>query len=262
MYSILSVLVGALVLLCFRWGRITATTRHEQAIQEFRAQRATEFARAVESVRCGQSRSIALYDEIDTDSKMTQLVGLTELEELILEHCDLTTAGTRTISRIPNLKRFCYSYYSELGDDGLRCLSMSRSLEAIVIVESRVSAGGMDWLRSLRPLRTLVFYQGSLPGDSPRSADSMIETLSGFQHLRFLAIGGSWLAEKHLDELMRKLPHAEIVLLREEPASYSLDLQELRRLSRTIESRGNGGRLGSEPTRSRSEVRASPACFT
>jgi Leucine-rich repeat (LRR) protein len=93
-------------------------------------------------------------DKCPSDETFASLAGLTQLEELVLNHGDLTDACADTLAKFTQLKILWLSSNDEFSDAGLAKLRGLTQLETLALDGTQISDASLPILKSFAALKT------------------------------------------------------------------------------------------------------------
>lgn len=220
--SLAAVVVAALSVLSI----VTLRTCRERAIQEhlghIKALEDRELQDQLDRVKMGLTHEIwfTSYTGSETDRKLESVMRMNELGTLVFDHTDLSDAGMARVSTQPSLRELGI-FHCAVGDQGITAFRNNRSIEALALVNTDVSEGALDVLKTFRKLRVLVLWNRPKVGAPPFSA-RQLGVLRAIPSLSVVYLGGRWGAsddEQDLRELEGALGGADVKRLSAAPSS-------------------------------------------
>lgn len=135
-----------------------------------------------------------------SDQGTHHLIGLDDLQELVLGDTDIGDDGLAEIGRLLNLRKLNLNR-SRVTDDGLRYLAGLESLELLRFGTSEITDAGLAEIGRLKSLRFLMLQNAQITG-------SGLKHLHGLKSLESLYLQGNPLtAAEEIEDLRRALPN-------------------------------------------------------
>lgn len=133
-----------------------------------------------------------------TDSQLTHVAWLPDLEVLHLESTGITDRGLASVRRLTRLSKLSLGN-ARVTDAGLVHLRRLKQLELLDLGNTHVTDAGLDNLRGLRQLKRLYL-------NDTQVTDAGLEHLRGLTQLLFLDLDSTPVTEAGVSELEKALP--------------------------------------------------------
>jgi serine/threonine protein kinase len=137
-------------------------------------------------------KNIDYTDKRVLDSDCIALLLDPELEELNLNHNDLTDAGAQIISQLPALRKLSLEYNTQLSDDGLKYISSSKTITTLHLKHTKIDDKGMPYIARMTQLKDLHL-------DETEITDHGIALLRNLKNLSDLTLSNNSISDKTLD---------------------------------------------------------------
>jgi hypothetical protein len=158
------------------------------------------FYRDLARLKAGQIDGLYLYCTRDSDALLRQIQGMPEVESLRLQLADATDDGMRYVATLPNLRELVlYGGRPGISDRGLAHVVTCASLEAVSLVNTRVTDKGLSALEKLPALSSLTLYRDSFREQT--LTDNGLAHLKSCPNLRSLALTGGWVTDAGMAKL-------------------------------------------------------------
>ncbi|MEO8495206.1 MAG: hypothetical protein ABI614_09060 [Planctomycetota bacterium] len=136
------------------------------------------FRELIEQVRRGDATEIVVAGEPIGDEELALLDDLAKLRHVAIENFRGTTAGLRSLAKLPNLERLQLRG-GDLGDEALAVIAGCANLKNLNLPDAQFSDAGLAELKSLARLELLRFH-------TPNVTDDGLAQIAEMKRLRFL----------------------------------------------------------------------------
>ncbi len=126
---------------------------------------ARRLRRNIDELKAGKTKGLVLISIRHTDSLLQQIRGMSEIEDVIIEHSDITVVGMRLLGTLPNLKHVLA--YNAIGDAGMLELRHCTKLESLELYDRSITDDAVaEMQRNLPSVRIATRYDEDSRHDS------------------------------------------------------------------------------------------------
>jgi hypothetical protein len=167
--------------------------------------------RQLVNVESGRQNGIFLYCTEDTDKLLQRIPQTSKVASIDFELTDVTEKGLRHLTTLPHLRKLVlYGGSPSVDNEGLLQLKGCTNLESLELINTKVTADGLDVLAELPKLQSLkLFYEAWRKNGL---TDAVFGNLKNLKMLKRLEISGDWASAKAIDEIKLALPDCDVVV--------------------------------------------------
>jgi hypothetical protein len=163
----------------------------------------------IAEIRHGKDNFISLYDSVETDRLLEQLVDVPGISSIELQMTDVTDAGMKSLAAVKNLKWLAIEGGRPgVGDEGFSHIKTISALEELKMVNTRISDRSLPGLKSLPNLQSLTLAH-SVHYPTQFTAAGL-QDLKALKKLKKLNVTGGLASDDAIKELRSSLPNCAI----------------------------------------------------
>jgi len=155
----------------------------------------------LENLKAGRTDALHLYCTKGTDALVTEIGGMTGVNELALELTDVTDGGMAAVASLPNLRVLVlYGGRPGVGNEGLARLHTCTRLKRLELINTRVTDDGLAILLDFPELRSLTLYHDAFREST--LTDAGLLKVKDLGSLKSLDLTGGWITDAGLAHLV------------------------------------------------------------
>jgi hypothetical protein len=163
----------------------------------------------IAEIRHGKGNCISLYDSVETDRLLEQLVDVPGISAVKLQMTDVTDDGMKSLAAMKNLKRLAIEGGRPgVGDEGFSHIKTISSLEQLEMMNTRISDRSLAGLENLPNLQSLTLAHST--HYSTQFTTAAHQDLKALTKLKRLNVTGGLASDNALKELRSLLPNCAI----------------------------------------------------
>jgi DNA-binding response OmpR family regulator len=147
-------------------------------------------------------RFLSLAETKVGDKGLQHLLALQELEELHLDHTEITDDGLALLEALPNL-RILDLKGTRVSDAGLAHVSRLSRLKGLYLTRTGITDDGLAQLKTLTQLETLILWDTEI-------GDPGLQHLGVLQQLKELILWNTRVTREGADALQQLLPDCDV----------------------------------------------------
>lgn len=177
-------------------------------------------------VESDKQEIVWLYDTSGTDELLAIFSGNSKVHRLFLEMTDVSDAGFKHVSQMPELHGLKVSGGRPgMTDGGLAAVANSATIVELELINTRVTDDGLASLRGFQALRSLVLCYNAV--NKPPISDAAFGNLEKVDNLQRLRIGGPWMSTGAVNDLRSSLPNCDVAVLSQYDSGESRTREKL-----------------------------------
>ncbi|MGB5518074.1 MAG: response regulator [Gammaproteobacteria bacterium] len=147
-------------------------------------------------------RFLSLAETRVGDAGLVHLQSLTNLQELHLDHSDITDEGLQLLTTLPKLEILDLKG-TRITDAGLVHVGHMTGLKGLYLTRTAITDAGLENLRSLSKLETLILWDTAI-------GDAGLEHLKSLQHLKEVILWNTRVSQQGAATLQAAFPDCDV----------------------------------------------------